>query len=397
MENILKLIKKTGFLVVFFSCFLGACHHSDPVVPECDRTILVYLAVDNSLDAYARKNISSMLQGMEQANGRVVIYMDSRYGAPVLMTVKKQGKECVLDTLEKYEEEDSASPEVLRRVANRVRSLYPASSYGLILGSHGSGWVPVDVWFARSRSAVRKAENAPLTRSFGEDFNRGKELYGKGGMEVSDLADALPEGYHFILFDVCLMANAEMVYALRNKTDYIIASPAEVLVDGFPYQKVMPLLWGGEQQLREACQEFRNYYENYPRGGSWQSGLVALIKTQHLDALAAQVKDILDGKKQEIAALSPSDVWRYPLIDYTQDVFFDLGEFMHKMASESQYIQFKAVLDAAVCRFSTTRFNDIAVPVDKYSGLSVYIPLSKWNAVNSLYFDLEWSRYVYDK
>lgn len=33
------------------------------------------------------------------------------------------------------------------------------------------------------------------------------------------------------------MGGIEVAYELRNKTDYMIASPAEVISNGFPYEK----------------------------------------------------------------------------------------------------------------------------------------------------------------
>ncbi len=403
MRNILTTPYRLGLAGIFFALLLYSCHKSEPmspdvpVPPRVDRTILVYLATDNSLDSYARKNINDILKGMDEFSGRVVIYMDSRYEVPVLMTIQRHGNEWKLDTLERYGEENSASPEVLRRVAYRTRELYPASSYGLILGSHATGWLPYNVRFSAQKMKKRKAENTPLTRTFGEDVNRGDELYGYGGLALSDLADALPEGYHFILFDACLMSGIEVAYALRYKTEYILASPAEVLVDGFPYQKIMPLLWGDEPALREVCKEFWNYYENHPNGGGWCSGTIALIRTEFLDALAGQVRDKLAAKTDLNAGMTPADVWRYPLIDFNQNVFFDLGAYVRKLASENQYHQFKVWLEQAVYRLATTRFNGIPIPSDEYSGLSVYIPMSGWISANNEYYRLEWSRYVYDK
>ena len=384
-------------------CFLVlsvACHKSGPVVPDpdvlkADRTILVYLAADNNLDAYARKNINDILKGMDESSGRIVIYMDGSKDVPVLMTVQKYGNDWKLDTLEKYDEEDSTDPTVLRRVANRTRELYPAASYGLVLGSHGSGWIPDNVRFPGQRMTSRKAANTPLTRFFGEDQNPGSGVYRRAGMTVADLADALPGGYYFILFDACLMSNIEVAYALRHKTEYMLASPAEILIDGFPYQRMVSLLWGDEPELREACREYWNYYENYPSGGGWQSGTIALIRTEFLDGLAGEVRDILAGKSEIIAGMVPADVWRYPLINYGQDVFFDFGEYIRKLATEAQYNRFRVWLDQTVYRLATTRFNGITIPSEQYSGLTVYIPLSRWESANDEYYELEWAQYVY--
>ncbi len=386
---------KRSWLGVFLVLLCWGCHKTGPIIS--DRTILVYLAADNNLESYARKNVTDMLKGMDESAGRVVVYMDSRKDAPVLMTMEKRGGEWRLDTLERYGEENAASPDVLRRVVYRGRELYPASSYGLILGSHGTGWIPSSVRFPGQRMARLKAADAPLTRLFGEDANRGEWTDAETGMEVDDLVRAIPEGFHFILFDACLMANVEIAYALRNKTEYIIASPAEILVDGFPYQKIMPLLWGKESELKKACREFRDYYEYHSNGGAWCSGTISLIRTEFLDELAWQVKTVLDGKAETVAGMMPSDVWRYPLIDYNQDVFFDLGAFVRELASESEYKRFEAVLEQAVYRLATTRFNGADFPTDRFSGLSVYIPLSRWSSANEQYRQLEWYEYVYGK
>lgn len=399
MRNRMNIRYKRSWLGVFLVLLGWGCHKPKPVDPDrlADRTILVYLAADNNLESDVRKNIADMLEGMDESAGRVVVYMDSRKDAPVLMTMKKRGGEWGLDTLERYGEENSVSPDVLRRVAYRVRELYPASSYGLILGSHGTGWLPSSVQFPGLRMVRLKAADVPLTRLFGEDANRGNGTDTGTGMEVEDLVRAIPEGFHFILFDACLMANVEIAYALRNKTEYLIASPAEIMTTGFPYQKIMPLLWGNEAELRRVCREFREYYEHHPSGGNWCSGTISLIRTEFLDELAWQVKTVLDGKAETVAGMMPSDVWRYPLIGYNQDVFFDLGAFVRELASESEYKRFEALLDQTVYRLATTRFNGTDFPTDRFSGLSVYIPLSRWSSANEQYRNLEWYEYVYGK
>ena len=39
----------------------------------------------------------------------------------------------------------------------------------------------------------------------------------------------------------------------------MIASPAEVISDGFPYEKIVPLFWGGEEAMKQIC---RDYYKH---------------------------------------------------------------------------------------------------------------------------------------
>ena len=51
-------------------------------------------------------------------------------------------------------------------------------------------------------------------------------------MEIDDLAKGLPDDlFDFILFDACYMASVECTYELRNKAEYILASPTETMAD----------------------------------------------------------------------------------------------------------------------------------------------------------------------
>ena len=73
-----------------------------------------------------------------------------------------------------------------------------------------------------------------MLKSFGAEGGKNMEIY--------ELAEGIPDEYHFdfLLFDVCSMGGIECVYELRDKADYIVASPAEVLVAGFPYKNILP-------------------------------------------------------------------------------------------------------------------------------------------------------------
>ena len=254
-----KVFSKIRFFFLIYSVMIfSACHDSDKIEPEYgERTVLIYMAADNDLNKDGETNIKSILKGMEQTAGRLVIYIDPRYDVPRLLTVKG-GKGCRLDTLETYTEENSASPEVLARVVKEVQKRYPASSYGLVLWSHGLGWVPPEYSFPGGYAMRLPDPDMPRTKYYAEDEHPGTT--GKAYMDIREMAARLPGHFNFILWDVCFMGGIEVAYELRNKTDYMIASPAEVISNGFPYEKMMPLLWGGEEAMKQICREYYNHY-----------------------------------------------------------------------------------------------------------------------------------------
>lgn len=397
MKQTLQFVKNSLGFLFLFSFFFFACKSNDEVSPNAERTVLFYFAADNNLYSDISKDIQEILKGMVGINGRVVIYIDGSNRTPMLLTVHQVENKCVLDTIETYPEENSVSWEVLKRVTHRVRELYPASSYGLVFGSHGSGWIPTGIQFSKTKVGNDEENRPRITRYFGEDDNFGVTSDRAKGIELEDLAYALPDGYEFIAFDVCLMGGIEVLYALRHKAKYILASPAEILVDGYPYDQIMPWLWGGENELKQVCMLFRDFYETNKSVVKKKWGMLSLIRTAYLDDLANSVKAILYGRKNEIAEMPVGEIWRYPLIDYRNDVFYDLRKYIQNYATESQYLQFKQLLDQMVYFSFTTEFGSSQISSDQCCGVSTYVPLNFWSSANEKYNELEWTQYVYGK
>lgn len=340
----MRIIQYIGVILFFF---LVSCE-KDNVEPQKTRTLMVYLAGDNNLSGHMQKNISSMMSAWKKSyNANIVIYFDAPNAAPELYTFRFKGKEVEKQVLKTYEEMDSADPEVLKKILNEMQDLYPSDSYGLILGSHASGWIPSG-GFGRSNRMLY-AEPV-LTRSFGTDYT------GPSQMDTRDMAKAIPfnkENLEFILFDACLMSSIEVLYDLRDKAKYVIASPAELPAPGFPYNRVMPYFWGKgtnlEKDLVKVCDEFWDYYNTY--NATNRFGTIALIKMDGMEHLFDLTREILQGKKDYVADIYQKAVYCYPMVEYSKyDRFFDLGEYMKYMTEgrEGLYKEYRDFLDNQV-------------------------------------------------
>ena len=279
MEKMVRfMVKWAAVLVAALS--VGACDEGEEVYPEGNRTVLLYLAGDNNLSSYGYTNIKSLREGMKGVAGRVVVYFDPKGSVPCLMVVQG-GSNPTIDTLEFYEEEDSADPATLRRVIADTKRLFPSESYGLILWSHGTGWFPEHYSFPDVMSSRRADAPYIPTKWFGQDDTLPE---GESGtyMEVEDLVEGITGHWDFIMFDACFMGSVEVLYALRDKADYFVASPAEIITDGFPYQTAARYFWGGEEDLKQVCRAYYDYYANHPKGGNWRSGTLSLVKASEL-------------------------------------------------------------------------------------------------------------------
>ena len=368
----------TGLLFCF-PLFWGCTNDvPDPVAPT--RTVLVYMAADNSLSSYSYDNIESIVQGTSASalnGGNLLIYVDAKNAAPQLLQikVKSDGKIQKL-SVEDYPEQNSADPSVMRGVFDKVIGDYPADSYGLVLWSHGTAWIPYKL--------------QPMLRSFGQDeSNR---------MEIDQLTEALPDHvFDFIMFDACYMASTEVAYALRDKADYILASPTEVLGEGFPYKLIIGNFFTETADLQQIAETFYNYYNQ--QTGLYQSASVSLIATEQLDNLAAICREIVIGKENAIASLPIQELQQLEYLGYTYHALYDFDDFISRLATETQYTNYLSILNKVVLYKQTTpnaTYFKGQLVINQFSGLSIYVPQDGLATLNDWYKGMEWYRAVYE-
>lgn len=66
-----------------------------------------------------------------------------------------------------------------------------------------------------------------------------------------------------MLFDACYMQSVEVIYQLRDRTDYFIGSPTEIPGPGAPYEAVVPALFSQDKpEINIAESYYTVYAEN---------------------------------------------------------------------------------------------------------------------------------------
>jgi hypothetical protein len=204
-------MKKTFYLLtllLFFACNREKEKEEDTATAF--RTVIVYIAGDNDLSNDALNDIEEMKRGYSEAGVNLIVFADLQGKAPEIMKIGKNSAETVL----RYSEFNSAEAAQVQRTLNDIVTMYPAASYGLVLWSHATSWLPAGV----------------RLRSFGQDSDK--------QMNIAELAAALPVHFDFILFDACLMGAVEVACELKNKANWLIASSTETIYEGFPYDEI---------------------------------------------------------------------------------------------------------------------------------------------------------------
>ena len=379
--------------ILFFMCcavLITACKKDEEkkIPTNAQRTVMVYMSGDNSLSPVVSEDIQEMLQGTSgiPLNCNLVVFIDRSISSekPFIARITKESK---LDTLYKYTNDFYASdPEKLSEVLKQITQLCPAKEYGLVLWGHASGWV------VESDTIAQK-------RAYGIDNNK--------WMNITQMAKALKglkdqnvlPKLSFIFADCCNMLCAENGYELRDVTDYLIGSPAEIPGYGAPYQLVVPHLFNsGSALYKGIIDTYYDYYAdyshlNYSEKSSWPymedgySVPLAVIDTKYIGELAYRTHDMLEratgGYPQYPNSPDLTSIAFYWYGDVP--MMYDMRAVMERLLSEADFKLWEETYQLAVPYYRMsmkwmTIWGSLARTFDtfdsnlKYGCISMFIP-----------------------
>ncbi|MFV0584664.1 MAG: clostripain-related cysteine peptidase [Parabacteroides gordonii] len=330
------------------------------------------MAADNSLSGFDKQNINSMLEGGTKGalnGGNLIVYIDAKDTIPLLIQITPAGKK----VLKSYpEHENSVSVETMKEVIEEVKTNFPAKSYGLMLWSHGSNWFPSDM---------------TSLKAFGQDKSN--------WMELAQIKEVLADNsFDFIIFDACYMAGIEVLYELKDKANYIMAAPSEILGNGFPYSKIISRLFKMSPDLTGICDEFYDYYAN----SSTPFATIALVSTPQLEPLAIATRNIMQDNFDKTEDIELNSLQRYFRSPYYG--MYDFDDYISRIAPEEQYAQFQAALEKAVIYKKNTPSFMIGYSggyyINHFCGLSSFtIRDSYSSSIKNKYTELDWYKAVY--
>ena len=369
------------FLLILFT-IISCSKEIDIPLPK-GRTILVYLAGDNNLSPEVKEMHTAFMEGWNpKTNGSLVIFADRKNSSPVLIKIEQRNNIIIADTLRRYTMDNAASPELLKQVIADTRELVPGESYGMILFSHATGWLPAKAFLNPAEWGAGFDDSPKIVpRSIFDD--RGIE------MELADFAAAIPDGmFEFMAFDMCFMSSVETAYSLRNKTQYIVAAAPEILSPGFTpiYATSLDLLYKQQADLKGFAQAFYDYFNGLQ--GQYQSAAISVVKTDGMESLAVLTREINPQLNQE-----QIDKVQYYDRQGKPHVFFDYGDYLRQVATPTQANRLDDLLSKTVI-FKRNTPKLININIVKHSGLSVYIPQDALPRLNKAHEGTEWGKAV---
>lgn len=416
IRTITRFLAAALVMTAAFGCDKNRHNTEEPESAD-RRVLLFYECALNNLGSHMQTNME------DQNTGLPAGYIPGKYGdvllvysriskgkydyTPVnsyLRRIYKTSKGNVIsDTLKVFGKETiAASPSTLSAVLTLVKEKFPAKGYGMVVSSHGSGWLPAGYYYSPSRfendhkgevgtsrqGIAAQSVGHPrlpvpegdlpdtdpfygMTRSIGQDYIKGS-YYGHE-MSVSEFADAIPYHLDYLLFDMCFTGGVEVAYGLKDKADYLGLSPAEVLADGmFNYTTITSFLLNRETPDLEGL--FKDSFEMYDKqSGAYRSSTVNLVRTSGLDNLASVCARMINEYSDALADAPVDDIQGY----YRQNrhYFYDLVDIFEKCGASKADLEDldKAVDGCVIYKNSTGQFLK-EYDIKAYSGFSMYLP-----------------------
>ena len=334
------------------------------------KTVLVYMAGRNCLSGMVNKDLNEMKLGSKRldSNDNLLVFVrrDKTEKMPWLARIKNG---VVTDSVSLSDmgitssdgENRASDPVVMEGVMHYAFSHYPAmdGNYGLVLWGHGSGWL--------MDNEVKRVNSRAFGVDKGED---GRALW----MNIPTMANILKGMPHlkFIMADCCNFMCLEVLYELRNVTDYIIGSPAEIPDEGAPYDEIVPDMFADGRFYTSIIDKYYKSVNGYlPLTAVQSSQMEQLAQATHQAMQAVQSN--LNGDYADMTGLihyyhTDDDSDFHP--EY--NIFYDAGDFFLAHAPQDAYQQWKQSLDQAVVeRRNAARWNTDKVWFMKYSDFTV--------------------------
>ena len=382
--------------------------------PEKRMVLLYVAATEQSVSNYADGNIADLISGYVPAKSskteELLIFVQKRDAtsatnrseATLYRYYSNKSGQILREIITSYGNDFNAcDPASFEQVLAAAEAECKPTRRTLIFSSHGTGWMPRGYFdgrgdFTRTRGlcySMSKEDYRQELSKLAAVESIGYDSPSKDELDIRDFASVAGK-YHWdaMLLDCCYMGAIEAAYQLKDCCDWIIASPTEILVYGFPYNEIL------EKAFKEPTQSgysyiAQKYYELYQgMDGQYKSGTISLVNCSELESLAGICAEIINLRRPEMEAVNRLNVQHY-FYRSSKDYFFDLAHYFEQFATSVQYEQFKAQMDKAV-PFKATTAEFIGLKIEHFSGVSCYIPNPNYPNLNAYYKQLAWNQKI---
>lgn len=380
----------------FSSC--GSDHDDEPDITPKGRTVLMYVSAENTLNDFFDTNLAMMVKGAQSLSkdDHLIAFVDR--ASTTEMPYIAEITDGTITKVKEFATDITASdPREMRDIIKWTAANYPAQDYGLVLWGHASGWLIEDSVTTRSGGPKRAFGIDNGTNSPGSD--RGK------WMNTPSMAKYITETgikFKFIFADICCFQCVENAYELRNATEWLIGSPAEIPAYGAPYDAVVPHFFSRSTDFYKGIiDEYEKAYANQQYGGTTYSVPLSAVRTADMEPLAQAARQMWTAMPQPWPS---ADGVIYYFGRYTpagtgydrNPIFYDALDIVKANTPETVASEWQRALSNTVAysSFNTSRewmsaghvnFNAFTLDSRRMAVISMFVPLECYESGGANY------------
>lgn len=269
-----------------------------PVQKDSQRqwTLVVYMGGDNNLEPFVLKDLDEMERAIPGKGIEIIALVDRAEGFnddegdwkdTRIFRVRPDRQQGIKsEMLSTPGEQNLGDPSVLSAFLSSALKTFPARRYALILWNHGSGW-----------AGHVTDDTAPGTP---QNFDK---------LTLPELRTAITGALQnvglkkidLIGFDMCLMAQMETAYELKDLADVMVGSEAIEPNDGWPYEAIIPIFSNPaiptKQVAKRIVDAYHDHYRLSQESMTTQSAFDLKVVGETLNALDNVVNKLNDRLK----------------------------------------------------------------------------------------------------
>ena len=227
-------------------------------------------------------------------------------------------------------------------------------------------------------------------------------------LNIPSMAQCIAESgikFKYIFADVCCFQCVENVYELRNATEWLIGSPAEIPGYGAPYNAILPYLFSTSPDFYKGIiDEYEKYYNP-----SYSVPLAA-TRTSEATSLAQAANQIWGKMPMEDISADGCIYYfgKYYIAGKGSDsnkIFYDAYDIVRANTDAATAEAWSGALDRMIAyrSYDTSKewmtakdwyniphvsFSDFTLSADRMKCLSMFVPLTIYNNGNGQYNEM---------
>lgn len=376
--------------------------------PTREWTVMVYMAGDNNLEEFGRRDLLEMKEVGSTPEVAVVAQFDRMQDGATKRYYLQYGTALDADVVDTLPETNTGDPRELAQFMLWAMGNYPAKRYALVLWNHGVGWKEDDVYRMVERRGGRPYRRLAIL------IRRWRRALERPTLFASTLETILARGIAFddtsrdfldniemrraidsalllgqvpkldlLGFDACLMSMIEVAYQVKDLARYVVGSQDTEPGAGWNYAPILSALvsdptMGADTLSRIIVEAFAaSYSDDEP---ITQSALA----TEYIDDVVSALDDlcryVLDNPDQPcdvIIGRASRTAQRYSDDDYKD--LYDLCEQIARRSDNLPELRQRAeALMALLSPPGDDRFIHAeahrGVHLGRSHGVSIYYP-----------------------